>query len=309
MVTEKEIPTDVIKNVSWLYPEQRDDDDDVEFALEQIENYAHHFNKSPNKTIITICKELDVAYDLPLGESLYEVRRLLAKRYFTFDISIPIIKLKATDVSAGDLDFIREEFLVSNQYDLLDGLLDIAKGKCITWVVLDSLYYVIGIENPAQAAKYFANGDVPRSILKLLDESKYASLESLEANILFTTLNEPMLDAGELILMICASEADDSGVFTGDKRALRTVHKLVGDKKMNLSDCIFISHECAIKVLLIQSDANDVIRKIRNNPHVDKALTNCFRCAEVQIVDGIDSYIRDLEKVCHNLRFMQTTNC
>lgn len=195
------------------------------------------------------------------------------------------------------------------QYDLLDGLLNIAKGKGITWVVLDSLYYVIGIENPAQAAKYFANGDVPRSILKLLDESKYASLESLEANILFTTLNEPMLDAGELILMICASEADHSGVFSGDKRALRAVHKLVGDNKMNLSDCIFISLECAIKVLLIQSDANDVIRKIRNNPHVDKALTNCFRCDEVQIVDGIDSYIRDLEKMCHNLRFMQTTNC
>lgn len=195
------------------------------------------------------------------------------------------------------------------QYDLLDDLLDIAKGKGITWVVLDSLYYVVGIEKPAQAAKYFAKGDVPSSIHRLLDGSKYASLESLEANILFTTLNEPMLDAGELILMICASEAEDSGVFTGDKRALRAVHNLVVDNKMNLSDCIFISLECAIKILLIQSDANDVIRKIRNNPHVDKALTNCFRCAEVQIVDGIDSYIKDLEKVCHKLRFMQTTNC
>ncbi len=195
------------------------------------------------------------------------------------------------------------------QYDLLGDLLDIAKGKGITWVVLDSLYYIIGIENQTQAAKYFANGDVPHSIFKLLDGSKYASLESLEANMLFTTLNEPMLDAGELILMICASEAEDSGVFTGDKRALRAIHKLVGDNKMNLSDCIFISLECAIKVLLIQNDVNDIIRKVRNNPHVDKALSNCFRCVEEQIVDGIDSYIRDLEKVCHNLRFMQATNC
>ena len=196
------------------------------------------------------------------------------------------------------------------QYDLLDTLLDIAKEKGISWVVLDSLYYVIGVENPTQAAKLFPNGSIPRSIHKLLDASKYASLESLQANILFASLNEPFLDAGELILMICASEVEGSGIFTGDKRALNATHKLVGDNKIDLSDCVFISLECAIKILLIQGDANDVIQKIRNNSHVDKALTNCFRCPEEgQIVEGIESYIKDLEKACHNIRFIQTHNC
>ncbi len=115
LVTEREIPPVVFKNIQWLYPAQRDDEEDMELALQQIEFYAHHFEKNPNKTLIAICKELDAAYDLPLGESLYEVRRLLAKRYFTFDIFIPSTKLTAKDVKAGDLGFIREVYLVSNQ--------------------------------------------------------------------------------------------------------------------------------------------------------------------------------------------------
>ena len=115
LVTEREIPDVVFKNIKWLYPAQRDDEEDMELALQQIEFYAHHFEKNPNKTIIAICKELDAAYDLPLGESLYEVRKLLAKRYFTFDIFIPSTKLKAKDLRTGDLGFIREVYLVSNQ--------------------------------------------------------------------------------------------------------------------------------------------------------------------------------------------------
>ncbi|HDV0904766.1 TPA: heteromeric transposase endonuclease subunit TnsA [Vibrio fluvialis] len=115
LVTEREIHPVVFKNIQWFYPAQRDDEEGMELALQQIEFYAHHFEKNPNKTIIAICKELDAAYDLLLGESLYEVRKLLAKRYFTFDIFIPITKLKAKDLRAGDLGFIREVYLVSNQ--------------------------------------------------------------------------------------------------------------------------------------------------------------------------------------------------
>ncbi len=115
LVTEREIPPVVFKNIQWLYPAQGDDEEDMELALQQIEFYAHHFEKNPNKTIISICKELDTAYDLPIGESLYEVRRLLAKRYFTFDIFIPTTKLTAQDLQTGDLGFIREVYLVSNQ--------------------------------------------------------------------------------------------------------------------------------------------------------------------------------------------------
>lgn len=115
VITEADIPATVAKNISWLYPSQRNQQEDVELTMQRIELYAHHFAKRPNQTLLATCKELDAAYDLPLGESLYEVRSLLAKRYFTFDIFIPVIKLKAKDVQVGNLNCIREAYLVSNQ--------------------------------------------------------------------------------------------------------------------------------------------------------------------------------------------------
>ena len=114
LITEKDIPVVVTKNINWLYPAKRREEDS-ELELQRIEFYAHHFAKSPNKGIVAICKELDVVYNLPLGESLYEVRQLLAKRYFTFDIFIPTTKLKAKDLRAGEVGLIREVYLVSNQ--------------------------------------------------------------------------------------------------------------------------------------------------------------------------------------------------
>lgn len=114
LITELDVPAVVAKNINWLYPAQREEEY-PELSLQQLEYYAQHFEKNPNKTVVAICKELDAAYELPLGESLYEVRRLLAKRYFTFDIFIPTKKLKAKDLKPGDLGFIRELYLVSNQ--------------------------------------------------------------------------------------------------------------------------------------------------------------------------------------------------
>lgn len=115
LVTEADIPATVSKNISWLYPSQRNEQADSELTHQQIELYAHHFAKRPNQILLAICKELDAVYDLPLGESLYEVRTLLAKRYFTFDLFVPVNKLKAQDIQVGDIHFIREAYLVSNQ--------------------------------------------------------------------------------------------------------------------------------------------------------------------------------------------------
>ncbi|WP_417439881.1 TnsA endonuclease C-terminal domain-containing protein [Idiomarina abyssalis] len=114
LITDHQIPKEVSKNVNWLYPVGRSEEDD-ELASEQIEFYQHQFTQNPNQTIISLCKKLDTSYDLNAGESLYEVRRLLAKRYFEFDIFTPITKLKVGALRASDLGFIKEAYRVSNQ--------------------------------------------------------------------------------------------------------------------------------------------------------------------------------------------------
>ena len=114
LVTEQDIPKVVSQNINWLYPAQRDELDE-ETMHERVVFYAHHFDKSPEKTIIEVAKRLDTAYDLPEGQSLLEIRQLLARRCFVFDILIPSIKLKACELQAENMTTMSEALRVSNQ--------------------------------------------------------------------------------------------------------------------------------------------------------------------------------------------------
>jgi len=107
LVTEKEIPVDVFRNIDWLYNLQVQ-----EFSLEEELRFLAFFSKqleqNASLTIIDLCKQLDAAYQLELGESLYQIRALLARRYFHFDITIPYGKLRCGDLISESQDTVVE---------------------------------------------------------------------------------------------------------------------------------------------------------------------------------------------------------
>lgn len=107
LITDQDIPKIVFQNISWLYPAQRDELND-EVLLDRHKFYSHQFQQHPNKSIIEIAKKLDVEYKMSIGESLLEIRQLLARRCFIFNILIPINKLIATDLQAGDMTTLME---------------------------------------------------------------------------------------------------------------------------------------------------------------------------------------------------------
>ncbi|WP_024597002.1 MULTISPECIES: heteromeric transposase endonuclease subunit TnsA [unclassified Pseudoalteromonas] len=115
IVTEAEIPRVVKINIEWIYSMQGAHKETPESAIEQARFYADYFAKHPTKTLINTCKEIDSAYELDLGESLYEIRCLMADRYFTFDIFTPVQKLQVGQLNLGDVDQIKEVLRVSNQ--------------------------------------------------------------------------------------------------------------------------------------------------------------------------------------------------
>jgi hypothetical protein len=114
LVTEQDIPKVVFQNINWLYPAKGDELDN-DTINERVAIYAHHFQQAPEKTIIEVAKRLDVAYGLPEGQSLLEIRQLLARRCFLFDILIPSIKLKAGELQAENITIMSEALRVSNQ--------------------------------------------------------------------------------------------------------------------------------------------------------------------------------------------------
>lgn len=114
LITEKQLPKDVVKNVEWLYPASRTEDD-YELSSDQVAVYQYHFSENPNRTVIDVCKMLDKEYGLKVGQSFQEVRALMARGYFEFDIRTPIHKLTASNVRTASFDFMQEAYRVSNQ--------------------------------------------------------------------------------------------------------------------------------------------------------------------------------------------------
>lgn len=117
IITEKDIPKIIQNNIAWLYPESNS-----EITLniaEKLDFYVSQFSQTPSMRIIDLCKEIDSAYFGELGASLNEIRKLLALRFFTFNILIDFRRLKCSDIqitNINDWSLITEEIrYVSNQ--------------------------------------------------------------------------------------------------------------------------------------------------------------------------------------------------
>lgn len=114
LVTEQDIPVTVFRNIDWLYPSE-EDELDINIMQDRVAIYAHHFQKFPQKTIVEIAILLDAAYSLPPGQSLSEIRQLLANRCFLFDIFVPYLQLKGGDMQSENIVTMSEVLRVSNQ--------------------------------------------------------------------------------------------------------------------------------------------------------------------------------------------------
>ncbi|GGA75370.1 transposase [Neiella marina] len=113
LVTENQVPTTVFENINLLYNHIGSS-----FDLEELAVYFNLFLKQlyqqDNLRIVDLCIQLDSAYGHEPGESLYQMKRLLALRYFHFDISIPFIKLRCADLTAESIEAWEEGWRVSN---------------------------------------------------------------------------------------------------------------------------------------------------------------------------------------------------
>ncbi|MGK0272766.1 MAG: hypothetical protein ACI88H_003442 [Cocleimonas sp.] len=107
IVTENDISKVIVENITWLYPAKRDEID-LDTLIERIHFYQQSFKNHQTKTIITFSKFLDNAYSLEEGDTLFELRQLLAHRCFEFDINIPIRKLKISELCLANYDALRE---------------------------------------------------------------------------------------------------------------------------------------------------------------------------------------------------------
>ncbi len=114
LLTEKQIPKTVTKNITWLYPAQMVLDG-IDNTLNMASLYLSFFIKHPTLQISQVAMMLDQAYSLSPGESLQTIRSLLALRVFLFDIRKPWSTLTVGDLQASsDINSLRNCY-VANQ--------------------------------------------------------------------------------------------------------------------------------------------------------------------------------------------------
>jgi len=110
LLTDKQIPKAVTKNIAWLYPAQVVLDG-LEDTLNFASFYLTFFIKHPTAQISQVAMMLDKAYSLAPGESLQKIRSLLALRVFLFDIRKPWSALTVGEIKASsDIHSLRERY-------------------------------------------------------------------------------------------------------------------------------------------------------------------------------------------------------
>ena len=114
LLTERDIPRTVSQNIEWLYPAQAGKVSYENLVL-QLEFYAPLFHRNPATTLINLSKSLDTSYSHSPGETLSELRQLLANRFITFDIRKDFKQLTGADLTLSSLPVILEAVHASSK--------------------------------------------------------------------------------------------------------------------------------------------------------------------------------------------------
>lgn len=113
VATEKEVDAAVLKNIEKLAP-YFNNMECMKEALSQVSIFQKQLEKYPNSHVVEICKSIDQAYDLALGESLSLFKTLLATRVINFDIRVPINNLVLKDlIFKTGLEWIGEQHVAN----------------------------------------------------------------------------------------------------------------------------------------------------------------------------------------------------
>lgn len=105
LVTEREIDPVAKANIDWLYVVKGElESGDKVLTASSLAMFKAAVADNPGLNIIELCKAIDRAYDLELGESLYDLRVLCASRVITFDVRKPFRKLSGKDLMCHELE-------------------------------------------------------------------------------------------------------------------------------------------------------------------------------------------------------------
>lgn len=191
-----------------------------------------------------------------------------------------------------------------SQYDLLDDLVSALDSKVGNIYLLSELRYVAYLDNKAKGTEFFGDRASFKRARQFYFSCQIAEITDIEVKKYILSLKRPSLDPGELILLGCMVEDDNSQMITGDKRAVIEIDKIVSKGEIIFKEARFIILETALNLLMAHLGFEYLSNKVRTCPHVDLAVTNCFGrftpASEASAKAGLSSYVNSLISNCNN---------
>lgn len=185
------------------------------------------------------------------------------------------------------------------QFDLVEHLLVSIKFKATQLGVLPQLKFQLQLNDDTKAKKRMGSRSAVENAKKLVLSAFEVEISSNIANPILT-IERPDLETGELTLFAALSEAENSRLLSGDKRAYIALSKINGLKELHELWPRFICLEEAILIILFHNDFCSVSQRIRTNSTVDRAVALTFGLttsnSRESVVEALKSYINHLEQ-------------
>jgi len=114
IITEKELNPTVLDNIKWLYSSQ-EDTQDFSQLLNALNNFEFACQQHLQMKLSDICKFIDREYQQDLGQSLADLKQLMAHRLIKFDITQKFKELRVKDITFYQHQLVEGFLNVANQ--------------------------------------------------------------------------------------------------------------------------------------------------------------------------------------------------
>ncbi|MDO9179503.1 MAG: hypothetical protein Q7U16_14475 [Agitococcus sp.] len=185
------------------------------------------------------------------------------------------------------------------QYNLIADLATALRITLADFAVLPQLKFQLHVAKPDKSLKKLGSPEAVTQLKLLLENASEIEIGHVGAALMLT-LNRPDIDSGEQLLFLALTENKDSGLVTGDKRALVALSKINDSQPLAALWVRIMCLEDALLLLATVGSFDSVSIKVRQRPDVDTAISLAFgrQTANTQegVIEGLASYIRALQQ-------------
>lgn len=184
-------------------------------------------------------------------------------------------------------------------YELIEDLATALGVGLQDFFILSQLQYQLKLADPAKARKKLGSSEGVQQAKRLVEKASEVMVMTESANYVLLD-GTPDIDGGELALFAALCDNPDTGLVTGDKRALVALCKVTGPIESKITWAQILCLEEAVARLVAHFGLDHVSRKVRAHPGANTALDMIFgksQAAEPEgVKEGFKSYLNDLLK-------------